>query len=63
MSKEKTYKPGAIVPASGQYGKLGPRGGKRDGEATCTIGEHFPPTQNPGETYYLIDKTKHVSKN
>jgi hypothetical protein len=59
MSKEKTYKPGEKAPDSGQYGKVGPKGGKRPEEVTIVKDKPFPPTQKPGEKFKLVDKTKH----
>jgi hypothetical protein len=63
MSKAKapTYKPGQKAPASGQYGVVGPRGGKTGTEVTVTKGETLPPTPKPGQGFVLVDKTKHKS--
>lgn len=58
----KTLKPGVKAPASGQYGLLGPRGGKTGREVTTVKGEPLPPTPKPGRKYVLVDKTKHRSK-
>lgn len=55
----KAYKPGETVPASGQYGVVGPRGGDKGREVTSVKGERFPPTQKSGEKYVITDKTKH----
>lgn len=53
------FKPGEIVPQSGQYEIVGPRGGKKEGkERTCTKGEHFPPIPS-SLCFKLIDPTKH----
>ena len=57
MSKE--YKPGEIAPKSGQYEIVGPRGGFTGNERTITKGEPLPPPPKPGNTYILVDKTKH----
>lgn len=54
----KTYKPGQIAPASGQYERVGPRGGHTGVERTVTRGEPLPPTPKPKETYILVDPTK-----
>lgn len=54
----KTHKPGTTVPASGQAQIIGPRGGKGP-ERTVVRGEPFPPTPKPGQTYKIVDKTKH----
>lgn len=56
---EKTLKPGQIVPKSGQYEKIGTRGGKIGKEITGVRGKPLPPSQKPGVTYKLVDKTKH----
>ena len=48
MSKAPTYKPGQKAPASGQYGVVGPKGGKTGTEVTATKGERLPPTQKSG---------------
>ncbi len=63
MSKAKTptYKPGQKAPESGQYGVNGPKGGKTGNEVTVTKGETLPPTPKPGQTFVLVDKTKHKS--
>lgn len=58
MSK-KTLKPGEKVQTSGQYGIIGPRGGKTGKERTLVKNEPAPPTPKPGEKYVLVDKTKH----
>ena len=54
-----TKKPGEIAPVSGQYEVVGPRGGKTGREVTVVRGEPFPPTPKPGQTFVLVDKTKH----
>ena len=63
MSKAKapTYKPGQKAPVSGQYGVVGPKGGKTRTEVTVTKGETLPPTPMPGQGFVLVDKTKHKS--
>ena len=58
MSDKKTYKPGMIVPISGQYEVIGPRGGRTGIEVTSVKNEPFPPTPNPGCKYVLADETK-----
>jgi hypothetical protein len=50
--------PGEKTPVSGQYAKIGPRGGKTDVEVTSTKGNPLPPADK-GETYRLVDRTKH----
>ncbi|RJQ08783.1 MAG: YjzC family protein [Bacillota bacterium] len=58
----KTLKPGQKAPESGQYGIVGPRGGKTGREATVTKGEPLPPTPKPGQGYVLTDRTKHKDR-
>lgn len=55
----KTLKPGHTAPRSGQYGIVGPRGGDTGKERTVTKGEPLPPTPQSGQTYKLVDPTKH----
>lgn len=55
----KIYKPGESAPRSGQYEIIGPRGGYTGNERTVTKGEPLPPPPKAGETYTLVDKTKH----
>ena len=59
---QKTLKPGKIVPKSGQYEKIGPRGGETGKEITGVKGKPLPPSRKPGITYKLVDKTKHKRK-
>lgn len=54
-------KPGEKAPASGQYGVIGPRGGKLDKEVTVVKGEPMPPTQKAGQTYVMNDPTNNKS--
>lgn len=54
-------KPGSKAPASGQYGVIGPRGGKIKHEVTVVKGEPMPPTRKPGQTYVLNDGTNNKS--
>lgn len=53
-------KPGTPAPASGQYRQVGQRGG-RGPEVTVPKGHTLPPTQQPGQTYSLVDRTKNDS--
>ena len=59
----KGTKPGAAAPTSGQYrpasstGKVVP-GSK---ETTAVEGKPMPPTSRPGQSWVLVDKTKHKS--
>ena len=57
MAKPKRLKPGQRAPQSGQYQKIGPRGGKGD-EVTVVKGEPLPPTKTKGTTFKLVDPTK-----
>ena len=53
------FKPGQPVPKSGQYERIGPRGGKTGEEITGVKGKTLPPTPISGSTYKLVDPTKH----
>lgn len=55
----KTYKPGQTVPKSSQAEIIGIRGGRTGVERTVVEGKPFPPTQRPGQTYLIVDRTKH----
>lgn len=55
---ERNFKPGQKAPTSGQYEILGPRGGHSGIERMVVKNEPFPPTQQSGQTYVLVDKTK-----
>lgn len=55
---KRNFKPGQKAPTSGQYEMLGPRGGHSGIERTVVKNEPFPPTQQSGQTYVLINKTK-----
>ena len=57
----KGLKPGQSAPRSGQYEKIGPRGGRTGQEVTSVRGEPLPPTPRSGMTYRLADATKHKS--
>lgn len=54
-----TFKPGDITPRSGQYERVGPRGGRTGIEVTSTRGNPLPPTPQSGQGYRLVDPTKH----
>jgi hypothetical protein len=58
MGKTTGLRPGQDAPVSGQYQKIGPKGGKGP-EVTAVKGKPLPPTPTPGSTYKLVDKTKH----
>lgn len=47
--------------ASGQYERVGPRGGHTGHEVTVVRGEPLPPTPNPGSTYRIVDRTRNDS--
>jgi hypothetical protein len=49
-------KPGTPAPISGQYKTTS--GG---GEITAIKGKPLPPTPKPGQTWKLVDPTKHKS--
>lgn len=53
--------PGEKAPASGQYGVVGPRGGKTGKEVTVVKGEPMPPTPKPGMGYVMNDPTNNKS--
>lgn len=54
------YKPGNIVPTSGQYGVVDALGIYLGVERTCVKGEPFPPITTPrGVGYVLRDATAH----
>ncbi len=57
MSKK--FKPGDRVPCSGQAEIIGQKGGKTGVERTIVKGEPFPPTPQSGQSYKIVDKTKH----
>ncbi len=54
-------KPGNKAPKSGQYGIVGPHGGKINKEVTVVKGEPLPPTEKPGQGYVLNDPTNNKS--
>jgi hypothetical protein len=58
MSK-KPLKPGQPAPRSGQYERIGPRGGETGKEITGVKGKTLPPTPGPNQGYKLVDPTKH----
>jgi hypothetical protein len=52
-------RPGQKAPASGQYGIVNRNGNKTGQERTVTRGEPLPPTPKSGQTYVIVDRTKH----
>jgi hypothetical protein len=57
----KTYKPGQPAPVSGQYGVVGPQGGKTPGEITAIKGKPLPPSPKAGQGYVIKDPTHNQS--
>lgn len=60
MARNSGLKPGKPAPKSGQYEKVGPRGGKGK-EVTAIKGKPLPPAPK-GTTFKLVDATKHKRK-
>jgi hypothetical protein len=56
---KKLLKPGQIVPRSGLYELIGPRGGRTGHEITGVKGKSLPPTPKARSLYRLVDPTKH----
>ncbi|MFD5932033.1 YjzC family protein [Streptomyces sp. NPDC060333] len=50
-------KPGTPAPKSGQYKSTGSKT-----EVTAVKGKPLPPTPKPGQTWTLVDPTKHKNK-
>lgn len=62
MAARNTVKPGQIVPSSGQYREVGPRGGQSgESESTMVRGDRVPPTSAPNRRWEEVDRTKHKS--
>lgn len=55
----KNLRPGQETPQSGQYVEVGPRGGKLGNETTSVKGKPLPPTSSSGNSWQLVDPTKH----
>jgi hypothetical protein len=55
----KTYKPGEKVPTSAQVEIINRLGNRTGVERTVIKGEPFPPTPKSGQTYLIVDPTKH----
>ncbi len=56
---KKTFKSGQEAKKSGQYEIIGSRGGRTGVERTVVRGEPLPPTPKKGQSFKLVDKTKH----
>lgn len=52
-------KPGTKAQKSGQYERYNRIGKPTGKEVTVTKGEPLPPTPKKGQSYKLVDKTKH----
>lgn len=57
--EQQLFKPGEIVPESGQYQLINADGSSEGREVTSTKGEPFPPTPESGMHYQLVDPTRH----
>jgi hypothetical protein len=62
MTEKTNYSPGKIVPDSGICKAVGPRGGERDYQTIVEEGLEFPPTEQPGERWVYVKKTRHKPK-
>jgi hypothetical protein len=58
MAKSQPLRPGTPAPASAQYERIGPRGGKTGEEITGVKGKPLPPTPSAGSTYRIADRTR-----
>lgn len=54
-----TLKPGTETKISGQYKEINLKGKISDAEITSVKGKKLPPTNAPGNSWILVDKTKH----
>ena len=52
-------RPGQKAPDSGQYGIVNRQGTKTGEERTVTKGKSLPPTPHKGQSYVIVDRTKH----
>lgn len=59
MAKAPTFKSGQKVPKSSEVEIIDPRGGQTGQKRNVVKGERFPPTPKPGQTYQIVDPTKH----
>lgn len=62
MAKSSEFNPGEVVPNSGICRAIGPRGGDKKYETTVEEGERFPPTEQAGDAWVYIRKTRHKPK-
>ena len=62
MPNTQNLRPGQRAPRSGQYEVVGPRGGQTGQEVTSVRLKPLPPTPKPGQSYVLVDPTKHRTK-
>ncbi len=53
--------PGTKTPVSGQYERIGPRGGRTGAEVTSVKGNPLPPGKK-GERFRLVDRTRHPKR-
>ncbi len=58
--KTSGLRPGQKAPVSGQFQRIGPRGGKGP-EVTAVKGKPLPPNPKSGSTYTLADPTNNDS--
>ena len=58
MKTKPPLRPGHTAPASAQYAVVGPRGGQTGIEITGVKGKTLPPTDKPGQSYVIADRTK-----
>lgn len=59
MAQKPSLKSGQTAPKSGQYERVNRIGNPTGKEVTVTRGEPLPPTPKKGQSYRLVDKTKH----
>jgi hypothetical protein len=59
VTQQRIYRPGEIVPISGQYAAVLATGRRSGREVTCVKGEPFPPTRVGEIGYVLADATVH----
>jgi hypothetical protein len=52
---QEPLKPGDRTPHSGKYEQVGPRGGRTGETAVSVEGRPLPPTDDPGNSWVLVD--------